>query len=94
MSEVNFPVWILPGLGQSSSPTTYLERFLSPSRKETTRSRMSSALLEVNVYSSPLMVASVKLWPCSLPPLEDGSSRETKKRLNWDYGTLHALANV
>lgn len=62
--------WILPGLGQSSSPTTYLDFFLRPSRKVTTRSRMSSALLEVNVYSSPLMVANVKLWPWSLPPLE------------------------
>lgn len=50
-----------PGFGQSSSPTTYLDLFLRPSRKLTTRSRMSSALLEVNVYSSPLMVARVKL---------------------------------
>ncbi|TNN77772.1 hypothetical protein EYF80_012070 [Liparis tanakae] len=39
----------------------YIHRILLPSRKVTTRSRMSSALLEVKVYSSPLMVAKVKL---------------------------------
>ena len=63
-----------PGLGQSSRATTYLDLLRRPSKNSTTRSRMSSALLEVNVYSSPLMVARVKLWPWSLPPLwEEGS---------------------
>ena len=32
---------------------------------------MSSALLEVKVYSSPLMVASVKLGAASFAPLQD-----------------------
>lgn len=32
---------------------------------------MSSALLEVKVYSSPLMVASVKLGATSFAPLQD-----------------------
>lgn len=59
----------LPGFGLSWRVTTYLDRFLSPSRKVTTRSRISSALFEVKVYSSPLMVARVKLCPCSFPPL-------------------------
>lgn len=59
----------LPGFGLSWRVTTYLDRFLSPSRKVTTRSRISSALLEVKVYSSPLIVARVKLCPCSFPPL-------------------------
>lgn len=59
----------LPGFGLSCRVTTYLDLFLSPSRKVTTRSRISSALLEVKVYSSPLMVAKVKLCPCSFPPL-------------------------
>lgn len=60
-----------PGLGLSCRATTYLDLFRSPSRKMTTRSRMSSALLEVKVYSSPLMVASVKLGAVSLAPLQD-----------------------
>lgn len=55
----------------SCRATTYLDLFRSPSRKVTTRSRMSSALLEVKVYSSPLMVASVKLGAVSLAPLQD-----------------------
>lgn len=63
--------WViyLPGFGLSWRVTTYLDLFLSPSRKVTTRSRISSALLEVKVYSSPLMVAKVKLCPCNFPPL-------------------------
>lgn len=68
-----------PGLGQSISPTTYLDLFLRPSRKATTRSRMSSELLEVNVYSSPLTVAKVKLWPWSFPPLEDRKEMSQSK---------------
>lgn len=48
-------------LGLSWSATTNLDLFLRPSRKETTKSRMSSALLDVKVYSSPLIVAKVKL---------------------------------
>ena len=60
-----------PGLGLSCKATTYLDLFRSPSRKVTTRSRMSSALLEVKVYSSPLMVASVKLGATSFAPLQD-----------------------
>lgn len=59
----------LPGFGLSWRVTTYLDLFLSPSRNVTTRSRISSALLEVKVYSSALMVAKVKLCPCSFPPL-------------------------
>lgn len=51
----------LLGLGLSCNATTNLDLLLSPSRKETTKSRMSSALLDVKVYSSPLMVAKVKL---------------------------------
>lgn len=54
-------VWVLLGFGLSCSATTNLDLFLRPSRKVTTRSRMSSALLEVNVYSSPFKVAKVKL---------------------------------
>lgn len=60
-----------PGLGLSCRATTYFDLFRSPSRKVTTRSRMSSALLEVKVYSSPLMVASVKLGATSFAPLQD-----------------------
>lgn len=58
-------------LGLSCSATTNLDLFLRPSRKVTTRPRMSSALLEVKVYSSPLIVARVKLWLCNLPPLKE-----------------------
>jgi hypothetical protein len=58
-------------LGLSCRATVYLDLFRSPSRKVTTRSRMSSALLDVKVYSSPLMVASVKLGAVSFAPLQD-----------------------
>lgn len=60
-----------PGLGLSCRATTYLDLLRSPSKKVTTRSRMSSALLEVKVYSSPLMVASVKLGAANFAPLQD-----------------------
>lgn len=37
---------------------------------------MSSALFEVKVYSSPLMVANVKLCPWSFPPLANQKKTE------------------
>lgn len=40
---------------------------------------MSSALFEVNVYSSPLIVAKVKLCPWSFPPLANQNKRKRHK---------------
>lgn len=74
--------WTLPGLGQSNSPTTNFDLFLKPSRNVTTKSRMSSALLEVNVYSSPLIVAKVKLCPWSFPPLTNKMLHEQEKKIH------------
>lgn len=65
-----------PVLVLSCRATTYLDRFLRPSRNVTTRSLMSSELVDVNVNSSPFMVANVKLCPCSLPPLSTHRGRK------------------
>ena len=48
---------------------TNLDLLRSPSKNAVTRSLMSSPLALVNVYSSPLMVVIVKLWPDSRPDL-------------------------
>lgn len=61
---------VLPWLWLSVRATTNFDLLRRPFKKVSTRLQMSSALLEVKVYSSPLMLARVKLWPWSFPPLE------------------------
>lgn len=80
----NITVQDLLGFGLSCSATTNFDLFLRPSRKVTTRSRMSSALLEVKVYSSPLMVAKVKLWLCNFPPLKE-QVLQIKQQIHWQW---------
>ena len=67
---------------------TYFDLVLRPSRNVTTRSRMSSAFGEVNVYSSPFTFASVKLWPCILPVLQQSS---TSTQPVWLIGAMVCL---
>lgn len=86
------PLWCgpygLPWL--SARATTNFDLLRRPSKKVSTRSQMSSALLEVKVYSSPLMVARVKLWPWSFPPLyEDQRSNQHKEYMGMFQGLYH-----